>query len=688
MMTTDPSGRANRAQSFLSSNDVDAKETTRAWKRFLEGRDSPSVAVTGVRPVIYRSWIRSSSTGIKPEQYAAPTLEGRSVNRSKHDNADLRRATQNSLIQIGELLSGAEAILILTDRDGVILDTVGDVSTMDKANRINLRVGGIWSEDAAGTNGIGTALWAGQPVFVHGEEHFCEGMKSWSCAAAPIRDPVDQSIIGAINLSGLTSIFQKHNAAFAATVAREIEIELEREQSLTNMRLMEAIIGSVPVQTDVFGEGIAVIDRFGRLIFNRNCETIPQFATAAAGMKTGSRLLDLRAGLTEDSIIRALPIDHACQEIRLIDLDGSVKGAALVFKPSRRSSLRPGLAALPSVEIPGTDLRIVGKSPAILEALDAANRIATSEASILIEGQTGVGKQLFARLIHASMSSWDRQAFAPINCGAMSRDGLEAGLAPFRQARFPAGGTPDAVVKRPVLVLDEIGELSADLQTYLLRTLEDWSIAEGDGDQRATHLRSVSLTNREMLDEVASHRFRSDLFYRLSAITLQIPPLKDRGEDILLISEHYNRMLSRASGRDTLILRSDVQEALMTHNWPGNVRELQNVIAGLHVMSKDRTVGLADLPREVVTRSVPALPAKSEPVAALPGIPESPLALKDAESRMIVATLAAQGGNLSRAASILGISRPTLYRKIQAHGIDPGRPINAPHGHHDGPYKR
>ena len=108
-----------------------------------------------------------------------------------------------------------------------------------------------------GTNGIGTALWAGQPVFVHGEEHFCEGMKAWSCAAAPIRDPVDQSIIGAINLSGLTSIFQKHNAAFAATAAREIEIALEREQSLLNMRLLEAIIGSVPMQSDGFGEGIA-----------------------------------------------------------------------------------------------------------------------------------------------------------------------------------------------------------------------------------------------------------------------------------------------------------------------------------------------------------------------------------------------------------------------------------------------
>ena len=159
--------------------------------------------MTGVRSVIYQSWVRSNTTGIKPEQFAAPSLERNTpISKSTYDHAELRRATRASLTQIGDLLSGAEAMLILTDRDGVILETVGDNSTLTKASKINLSVGGLWSEHAAGTNGIGTALWAGEPVYVHGEEHFCEGMKAWSCAAAPIRDPIDRSIIGVINLSG------------------------------------------------------------------------------------------------------------------------------------------------------------------------------------------------------------------------------------------------------------------------------------------------------------------------------------------------------------------------------------------------------------------------------------------------------------------------------------------------------
>ncbi|MEO6298422.1 MAG: sigma 54-interacting transcriptional regulator [Paracoccaceae bacterium] len=633
-------------------SEVNAKETSRAWNRFVADRDAPSVPMTGVRSMIYQSWLRSTSTGIKPEQYAAPTLDSvPQARKSKHDNSDLRRATQESLMHIGGMLSGAEAILLLTDRDGVILDTVGDTSTLDKANRINLRVGGIWSEQASGTNGIGTALWAGQPVFVHGEEHFCEGMKAWSCACAPIRDPVDRSIIGAINLSGLTAIFQKHNAAFAATAAREIEIALEREQSILHLHLLESIIGTVPMQSGPTGEGIAVVDRFGRLIFNRNCGSLPQFAGSGAVVKNGTKLFNLSAELSEASILSALPVDHTCQEIRLINIEGVVKGAALVFKsPNHVTRPTTRLAPLPGTVLRGTDLKIVGKSDAILEAVDTANRIATARLPILIEGQTGVGKELFARLIHSQLPP---QLFAAVNCGAASVATLGAAL---------EGAM--SVACAPTLVLDEIGELPAEIQPFLLRALEQRSNGQADDGHG---LSVISLTNRVMLDEVEAGRFRRDLFYRLGTITLTIPPLSERGDDILLIAEHYNRKISIESGREVLILRSDAQEALMTHNWPGNVRELRNVISGLHFLSKDRTITLTDLPRDLVQRRVPAL---SSP--AIEGA--NPESLKEAESQIIRATLTAQRGNLSRTAAMLGISRPTLYRKMDAYKIAVRKP--------------
>ncbi len=641
--------------------DVDPRETSKAWNRFLSNRNAPSLPLTGVRSVIYQSWVRSNTTGIKPDQFAAPSLERRTpMAKSTFDQAELRRATRTTMSRIGDLLSGAEAMLLLTDRDGVILETVGDNSTLSRANKINLTVGGVWSEDASGTNGIGTALWMGQPVYVHGEEHFCEGMKAWSCAAAPIRDPIDGSIIGVVNLSGLTAIFQKHNAAFAATAARDIELVLEQEQSLLNIRLMEAIIGKFPTHAQDASEGLAIVDRFGRLIFSRNSGVNVGRSDRDLGL--GARFLELPDGITAEKIFAALPQEHGCKDIRLIEIDGQVKGAALAFKPSRVASKglnlrRPAAVALPGIVIGKTGLKIVGKSDAILAALDAANRIAAVNQPTLIEGQTGVGKELFARLIHSRMDPDETHAFRPINCGAMTPEMFGTALLEPLESGMTAP-----------LCFDEVGETSADTQLFLLRVLEEHMTRLHHPPQSETALRVLSLTNRTMLDEVDAGRFRRDLFYRLSAVILTIPPLKDRGEDVLLIAEHYNRKISVETGRDLLILGSNVQDALLAHQWPGNVRELRNLMSGLHCLAKSRTLTCADLPQEI---TAPAAP-KTTPFDTHAGQDQrlaSAASLKHAEVILIENSLMHHHGNMSKAAIALGISRPTLYRKIQTYGI-------------------
>ena len=659
MMSSDQRAISGKPRPGFDFADVDPRETSKAWNRFLANRNTPSLPLTGVRSVIYQSWVRSNTTGVKPEQFAAPSLERNTpITKSTYDHAELRRATRASLLQIGELLSGAEAMLILTDANGVILETVGDNSTLTKASKINLSVGGLWSEDDSGTNGIGTALWAGEPVYVHGEEHFCEGMKAWSCAAAPIRDPIDRVIIGVINLSGLTRIFQKHNSAFAATVARDIEVALEHQQARLNMRLIKAINDQSTPSSNESTHGLAVVDRFGRLIFNRNSGLALDQSDRDLGL--GTRFLDLRDGLSEDRILAALPADHGCEDIRLIDIDGEVKGAALTFrtvtKPVQRPQRSP-VIALPGVVIRDTDLKIVGKSDAILEALDTASRIATVNTPTLIEGQTGVGKELFARLIHSQMRPASTNRFSAINCGAITQkmfgDGL---LLPLEKGQ----ASP--------LYLDEIGELPADLQPFLLRVLEERLTGLHDPHETEPSLRVVSLTNRVLLDEVEAGRFRRDLFYRLSTVILKIPPLRDRGEDVLLIAEHYNQKISSDTGFEPLVIGSDVQDALMAHTWPGNVRELRNVISGLHYLAKARQVQLADLPKEITA------PADLDSRHALANVEQNQrlarsLSLKHAEVILIENSLAHNKGNISKTATALGISRPTLYRKIEAFGI-------------------
>ncbi len=662
MMSSDQRGLSRKPRPGFDFADVDPHETSKAWNRFLANRNAPSLPLTGVRSVIYQSWVRSNTTGIRPEQFAAPSLERNTpISKSTYNHAELRRATRASLTQIGELLSGAEAMLILTDANGVILETVGDNSTLTKASKINLSVGGLWSEHDAGTNGIGTALWAGEPVYVHGEEHFCEGMKAWSCAAAPIRDPIDRGIIGVINLSGLTRIFQKHNAAFAATVARDIEVALEHEQAQLNQRLMDAIVGTQPTRHDEPVNGLAIVDRFGRLIFNRNSGL--QVDRSDRDLGLGTRFLDLRDGLSEERILASLPAEHGCQDIRLISIDGEVKGAALVFKPAHPAFQRlvpKPVLTLPGVIVPGTDLKIVGKSDAILEALDTVNRIAGVNTPTLIEGETGVGKELFARLIHSQIKSDCASPFGAINCGAMTPQMFANGLLHPLERGLSAP-----------LCLDEIGELPADVQPFLLRVLEERLTSLSGPDQSEPSLRVMSLTNRVLLDEVAAGRFRRDLFYRLSTVILKIPPLRDRGEDILLIAAHYNRKIAAETGRGLLVLAPDVQDALMAHLWPGNVRELRNVMSSLHYLAKSRHVALSDLPREVITPAVAKAPTGAPDIAQEQRL-ASAVSLKHAEVMLIETSLVKFHGNISKAALALGISRPTLYRKIQAFGIRNG----------------
>ena len=427
------------------------------------------------------------------------------------------------------------------------------------------------------------------------------------------------------------------------------------------MGLMEETVGIFPKALGP-NDGLAVIDRFGRLIFNRNCgENVPRLGQDFA---LGTRFLELPDGLSESNILEALPEGLSCQDIRLLNINGTVKGAALVFQQTPSTGLwaRPSQSGrqapeLPGVAIPKTNLKIVGRSEAILAALDTAERVDLSDSSILIEGQTGVGKQLFARLIHARIPVSAASEFTTINCGAITEEMFRDRLLGTEEAR------PGAL-----LCLDEVGELHSDNQTLLLRYLEERLIRLTGPGQLDGSFVLVSLTNRNLQAEVEAGRFRRDLFYRLSGTVLTIPPLKDRGEDVLLIAEHYNHKLSEETGRDHLAFGDEVQAALLAHSWPGNVRELRNVIVNLHSLAKSRHLAVTDLPQAVLV--APQDQPDLSFAAAHDRLAAGSVSLRMAEVLLIENTLVRHHGNLSSTARALGVSRPTLYRKLHDYGID------------------
>jgi len=323
---------------------------------------------------------------------------------------------------------------------------------------------------------------------------------------------------------------------------------------------------------------------------------------------------------------------------------------------------------------------IVGRSAPLLDAVERAERAAHGKAAILLEGETGVGKELFAQLIHAAGMQTGKEPFVAFNCGAVSKDLIGGELFGHAAGAF-TGATRDGrqgrfeIAQGGVLSLDEIGEMPLDLQPYLLRVLEERMVYRlGDSKPRPVDVHLVASTNRNLRQDVAEGRFRKDLYFRIGAVRIAIPPLRDRSGDIELLIDHFNRQISDTYGMEPLRFRDSVMELVCAYDWPGNVRELRNLVENLALMSTSRLIGVEDFPEDFVEdlkpRQQPQLPPARSAVAATVQFGSSAShdeidRLDETERRVIQRAIAASGGNMSVAAEKLGVSRSTLYRKLQ-----------------------
>jgi transcriptional regulator of acetoin/glycerol metabolism len=659
--------------------DYDERATMRAWESFLA--DEPKCARDPIQPspvrsLIHDSWYRSVTGGIDAEGIEAPLSSDRDeIEYLTRANAELLSAARRSFASLGHLLEGTGAMLVLADSDGVLIDAIGDKKTLHNGMDIHLAIGGKWNEDAVGTNGIGTALWTGEPTFVHAAEHFCAGIKSWTCAGAPIRDPLDGRIIGVVDLSGYSPIFRPHNTALVAATARQIEKALAEQQQEQRTRLLEAFISSAPSYRRK--DGLVIVDHRGRAIF---CNNVPDGETTEmmdGPMEPGRGrwLMNLPSSGDEGDLARALPAHLRSCHITPLKLDGDLRGAALVFPSAPAVSSMTVVHGEADKHLRDAVAMIVGESEALLAAVDVACRVARSNsvASLLVEGETGVGKELFARLVHAGSRRTANDPFIAMNCGAITRDLFGSELFGHVAGAFTGAsreGKPGVfeLASGGVLSLDEIGELPLEIQPFLLRVLEERVVHRiGDSRGRPVDVRLVASTNRDLKQEVAAGRFRRDLYYRIGAVSITVPPLRERGEDVLLLTEHFSRQIAAAADGEPLEFSHEALDALLAYRWPGNVRELKNLIGRLYVLARGRNIGFHDLPEEITAPGSESEAISDSDTAISPEMPAGTLVA--AERQAMKSALEAEGGNLSRVARRLGISRPTLYRKLDQYGI-------------------
>jgi len=305
---------------------------------------------------------------------------------------------------------------------------------------------------------------------------------------------------------------------------------------------------------------------------------------------------------------------------------------------------------------------LVGSSPILAQLQSEISRAAPSRATVLIRGESGVGKELVARAIHYN-SPRKKGPFVCLNCAALSESLLESELFGHERGAF-TGATERKIGKfeaahQGTLMMDEIGEMSSSIQAKFLRVLEGHQFERVGGNQAVkVDVRVIAATNRDLEKAVTAGTFRRDLFFRLRVVEIQVPPLRKRGDDVLALADYFLERFSQETGRRFRGFTPEAVESMRRYRWPGNVRELKNVIERAVVLSRGESIGVEDL---VLTSLATSGESGEIPP---PNNVYEPLSLEDVERRHIQATLKATGWNKSRAASILGIERTTLDRKI------------------------
>ena len=317
---------------------------------------------------------------------------------------------------------------------------------------------------------------------------------------------------------------------------------------------------------------------------------------------------------------------------------------------------------------------LIGASPAMREVYRLIEKVASTDASVLIQGESGTGKELVARAIH--VASGRRQGrFIAVNCAAVPEGLIESEIFGHEKGAFTgAVGRKIGLLEqagRGTFLLDEVSEASLAFQAKLLRVLQERTVVRvGGSEPVAVDARILAATHRDLAAEVRAGRFREDLFYRIHAVPLPLPPLRDRTEDIPLLAEHFLAATAAREGKKAPELSTEAVVALLRHPWPGNVRELQHVLERARVLDADGRIGLEDLP-EPFQAALAAAASRTSPPPDAGAIPPLRVAREGFEKEYLVDLLRAHGGNVTEAARQARLGRASLHEKLKRHGIDP-----------------
>ncbi|MBV7569169.1 sigma-54-dependent Fis family transcriptional regulator [Pseudomonas sp. PDM27] len=610
----------------------------------------------GSDPSIARSWLRClEDYHLDPALSIAPTvLEHGRVLESRERLQQVLHIAGNEMTSLHQQLSGAGHAVLLTDARGVILNCVTAPAERQIFERAGLWLGADWSEACEGTNGIGTCLVERQSLTIHQDEHFRGRHTGLTCSASPVFDPHGE-LLAVLDVSSarrdVSRQSQFHTMALVNLSAKMIEscyfLRCFDNQWLLRFHLQAESVG-------LFSEGLLAFDGEGRIC------AVNQSALNLLGHIRGGLLgkpVEAFFDCSLDELLGRASI-NAAASWPLRTRDGR-KLFAVLRGEARRSlptPMEPAPKAAPAPRLSGICLDDVTLQADFRKAL----RVYERDVPLLINGETGSGKEAFAKAVHHA-SQRAEKAFVALNCAAIPESLIESELFGYRGGSFTGARKEGMRGKLQqadggTLFLDEIGDMPLALQTRLLRVLEDRQVVPIGGEPEAVNVRIISATHRNLLDRVQDGSFREDLYYRLNGLEVALPALRDRSDK----SQLLDFLLAEEAHGEAVLIDGPAREALLGFAWPGNVRQLRNVLRTLAALCEDGRIGLEDLPAMIRSARPAVAQAIEEPS-------EHPL--EDAERLALLCALEQTRWHMTHTAEQLGVSRNTLYRKLRKHGI-------------------
>ncbi|KND59474.1 Transcriptional activator of acetoin dehydrogenase operon AcoR [Candidatus Burkholderia verschuerenii] len=632
----------------------------------------------GPEGIIQSSWRRCvHQYGLDPSRMQEARILPSTRLREHQQRIDgFARITRHGLETLYEQVAGMGYVVLLTDATGVTVDYIGDANTDSLLRRAGLYLGAEWSENGAGTCAVGTALATGQALTVHQIDHFDATHIPLTCTAAPLFD--SRGALSAIlDISALVSPQARDSQNLALQLVRIYARHIENANFLRTHRQDWILkLNTAPEFVDVDPEYLIALDEGGRIVgHNRRAHEMlaaeigrPLAPALTSGFVSGdaASLIGVRFDTLFDARLEELGrfVYSRPSELRALPLSKS--GALLylsVMPPAPYFTSTASTRATRDIEIPAPLAALCGGDAALAKQLGRAAKLVDSPINLLVNGETGSGKEYFAKALHRA-SARRAGPFVAVNCAAIPETLIESELFRHLPNSFSGAG---AKAKRGLiqeadggtLFLDEIGDMPRELQSRLLRVLAEGEVLSiGASRPVSVDVRVISATHHSLDELMRDGRFREDLYYRLNGARFTLPPLRERDDLDWLI----HKLLDGAA-----TLSPAARELLHAHAWPGNLRELANVLRYACAVCADGLIDVDDLPEGFGTPSIIQTEMQTD-APALIADDFDPHRLPP-EGMLLMQYLRAASWNLSAVARQIGVSRMTLYRRMSRYGI-------------------